>query len=139
VATVKNAILHLDISVLNHKRSSISHTLSEWEKGIFHLPSSIGGNVQWVSSTRVACWSSFSMCGIHFVKTYISLAVSERVKHAFCGYFHSCCSCWAHHAAVFPERGTGVTRLLSVVADMSLKCIFAFSQPLSAKSFVQWG
>jgi hypothetical protein len=52
VATLKNAILHLDASVPNHKSSSMSHPLSKWEKGILHLPSSIG-NVQWVNSTRM--------------------------------------------------------------------------------------
>jgi len=57
-----------------------------------------------------------------------SLAVSERVKPAFWGYFHSCCSHWAHHGAIFLEHGTSVTCFLSVVvADMPLKCIFAFT------------
>ena len=140
MTTLKNAILHLDTSVPNHKSSSMSHPRSDWEKGILHLPSSIGGNVHWFSSTHVACWSSFSTCGIHFVKTCTSLAVSERVKHACWGYFHSCCTHWAHHAAVFLEHGTNVTRPLAViVADMPLKCIFAFSHPSPVNSFVQWG
>lgn len=140
MVTSKNAILHLDTTVLNHKISSMSHPLSKWEKGILLLPSSIGGNVRWVNSTRVACWSLFSMCGIHFVKTYTSLAGSERVKHACWGYFHSCCSHWAHHAAVVLEHSTNVTLVLSVIiADMPLKCIFAFSHPSPANSFCTMG
>jgi hypothetical protein len=78
VATMGNAILHFDASFLDHKSSSMTHPLSEWEKGILHHPSSCVGNVQWANSTQVACWSSFNMYGIYFAKTYSSPAVSER-------------------------------------------------------------
>lgn len=132
------AILHFGAKFLNRKSSAMTHPLSEWDKGTFHLPSSIVGYVNWVSSTLVVCWSSFSMCGMHFVTTYFSLAVREWSMLA--GDIFTPAAVSGHTVLQSSSSMTGVPHVSCVVvADMPLKCICAFSHPSPANSFLQWG
>jgi hypothetical protein len=138
MTTLGSAILHFGAKFLNHKSSTMTHPLSKWEKGRLHLPSSVVGNVHWVNSTRVACWSSFSMCGIHFVKTYFSLAVREW--NMLAGDIFTPAAVSGHtmlQSSSSTARMSHVSCL--VIADMPLKCIFVFSHPSPANNFLQWG
>jgi hypothetical protein len=51
MTSLGSAILHFGAKVPNHKSSTMTHPLSEWDKGTLHLRSSIVGYVHWVSST----------------------------------------------------------------------------------------
>ena len=75
--TQKNTILQFDTSVLDHVSAATIHPLSKCkQRMLLHHWKYTLTNI-----THVACWSSFSMHGIHFEQTFLLPTCFSRMQN----------------------------------------------------------
>lgn len=75
--TQQNTILQFDTSVLDHVSAATIHPLSKCKQGMLlhHWKYTL------TDITHVACWSSFSMHGIHFAQTFLLPTCFRRMQN----------------------------------------------------------